>query len=68
MFPTLLAMGEAPTIAIDRGSKKALSFSFDEAILHANKSGVFELGQVRSGRSVLVQAAESMCLPCLTHY
>jgi hypothetical protein len=76
MFPTLLAMGEAPTIAMERGSKKALSFSFDWAILPANKSGVFELGQIRSGRPVLVQQQSQPCaypaspiiefLPCLS--
>jgi hypothetical protein len=36
-------MGEAPTIAIERGSKKALSSSLDEVMFPANESAVFEL-------------------------
>src|SRR3972149_7648264 len=48
MFPTLLAMGDAPTISIERGSKKALRASLFEAMISADVCPAFKLGQAHA--------------------
>ena len=47
MFPTLFAMGDAPTIAMERGSKKALRSFSGDAIISADACDAFKLRQAQ---------------------
>ena len=50
MFPTLFAMGDAPTIAMERGLKKALSSFSGETIMSGEACGTFKLRQVETSQ------------------